>query len=153
MNYKPSIDEIQSLKNIKLMMEIYDRRRYRPLIRDEVAILRSLVKDFMRKIEKGDVWEIKESEYEMLDEFLRGRMENEARSMLFATETILYLMHHNNRSIDIYLGRGSDEISVSARMVQEALNLQRGGYGEIEPGEGEILLELWIDELQRRRLT
>lgn len=151
-DYEPATGEIQSLKNIKLMMEIYDRRRHRPLNRDEIAILRSLVKDFMRRVKRTDVWETKMSEYEMLDDFLTGELsENEGRSALFATETVLFLMHHNRNSIDVYLGREPYDRSISSKVVQVALDLQRGGYGEIPPGDAEVLLDIWIQELEGRR--
>ena len=153
--YKPIPGEIQYLRNIRQMMDIYDRRRHRPLNPNEILILRSLVKDFMRRVKRDDIsLETRRSEYEMLDEYLNGEWsENESRSVLFAAETVLYLMHWSGDAIDTYIGRKSDETSTSARVVHEALNLQRGGYGEMPPGEGEILLDLWIQELERRRYT
>ena len=159
-DYKPVPGEIQSLRNIKEMMDVYERRRHRPLTSQEVGILRFLVMDFRNKVKPEDIsLNSRVDEYHMLNEYLRGFSSSENRDMLFAAETVLYLMHWDGDAIEKYIGRefkGKRELSVSGSIILEALNLQRGGRagsGETPIGEGQHLIDIWIEELDRRRFT
>ena len=159
-DYRPIPGEIQSLRNIRELMDIYERRRYRPLTPQEVGILRFLVMDFKNKVKPEHIsLSSRVDEYHMLTKYLRGFSSSESRDMIFAAETVLYLMHWDGDAVERYLGKdfkGKNSVSVSGKVVLEALNLQRGGRagsGETPIGEGQMLIDLWMEELERRRLT
>jgi hypothetical protein len=175
--YKPVSGEIQALKNIRQLIDIFERRRYRPLTPQEIGIVRYLIKDFMRKVKKKDIsLTSRKDQYDMLGKYLYGISDKESRDILFAAETVLFLMHWSGDVIDKYIGRDITEVSItrefrnfyqdresvsprvsmSARVVLEALAIQRGGHagsGEMPIGEGQILIDLWVEELERRRLS
>lgn len=159
-DYKPIPGELQSLRNIRELIDVYERRRYRPLTPQEIGILRYLVIDFKRRVGPEDIsLTSRVDEYHMLDKYLHGFSGSENRDMLFAAETVLYLMHWDGDAIEKYIGRefkGKGELSVSGKIILEALTLQRGGRagsGETPIGEGQHLIDIWIEELERRRYT
>jgi len=157
-DYKPVPGELQYLRNIRELIDVYERRRYRPLTPQETGILRYLVLDFKKKVGLEDIsLGSRKDEYHMLDKYLHGFTESESRDMLFAAETMLYLMHWDGNVIEKYLGREREvKLSMSGKIVLESLSLQRGGYAGYEEtpiGEGQHLIDIWIEDLERRRYT
>lgn len=157
-DYKPVPGELQYLRNIRELIDVYERRRYRPLTPQETGILRYLVLDFKKKVSLEDIsLGSRKDEYYMLDKYLHGFTESESRDMLFAAETMLYLMHWDGNVIEKYLGREREvKLSMSGKIVLESLSLQRGGYAGYEEtpiGEGQHLIDIWIEDLERRRYT
>lgn len=157
-DYKPVPGELQYLRNIRELIDVYERRRHRPLTPQETGILRYLVLDFKKKVGLEDIsLGSRKDEYYMLDKYLHGFTESESRDMLFAAETMLYLMHWDGNVIEKYLGREREvKLSMSGKIVLESLSLQRGGYAGYEEtpiGEGQHLIDIWIEDLERRRYT
>jgi len=157
-DYEPVSGELQYLRNIRELIDVYERRRYRPLTPQETGILRYLVLDFKKKVGLEDIsLGSRKDEYHMLDKYLHGFTESESRDMLFAAETMLYLMHWDGNVVEKYLGREREvKLSMSGKIVLESLSLQRGGYAGYEEtpiGEGQHLIDIWIEDLERRRYT
>ena len=152
-DYQPIPGEILKLRNIKHMMDLYERRKHRTLTPQEIGALRFQVKDFMSALRKGDplILSIRGigSDYDRMDGYLKQGYP------MFAADTALFLLHQNEAVVSQYLGREPGK-SISSLIVYEALSLQRGGQSngdEIPIGEGQHLIDIWIEELDRRRLT
>lgn len=161
---KPVKGEIQGLKELLNLMDVFDRRGYIyhvPVGPQEAGAIMGMIKNFKNKINKEDLDDYLYSSYDLIDENVwEYKDTGNTKHLLHAVDSMLYILHNDSNALLIFIGRptehrGQDENFLAYRVPHVAMNLQRGFYGKsaTEVGEGQDLLKWWIRELEGRRLT
>ena len=142
------------------IMNIFDVRKHLhqgPMNPQEAGHTKALIKEFLSRVTVDRIELSHNKDYlEDIQDCLRNYgFTGDTKYLIFAIDGILSILHHDTRAMESFLGTDVRSYrTVSGYISREALDLQRGGRsGEYESGEGQALIELWIDELNRRRLT
>ncbi len=159
--YVPGRGEIYNLKLLKDVINVFDRRKFQirtPMSQGEANQTVGLINEFLAKVKYHDI-NIKHNrgylgEIKSLVNLYRE--EGKTGHLLLAVDGMMMILHHDKNALEKFLGTdydGGRYRTVSGVVAKEALDLQRGGRGEPGPGEGQHLIDIWIEDLERRRLT
>lgn len=157
--YIPAKGEIYNLKLFKELLNVFDRRKFQtktPISPQEEIQIIGIINEFTKKIDISQVGIGYKDYIEEVHNLLQYyRNEGKTVYLILAVDVILAVIHHNKNALEKFLETnytGGDR-TVTGVVAKEAMDLQRGSRGEVKPGEGQYLIDIWIEELDRRRLT
>ena len=162
-NIKPVKGEIMALKDLNDLMDVFDRRKYIhrvPMGPQEAGAVMDMIRNFKNKVGPDDL-DYSASTYDMIEKNVWDyKNTGNTTYLLTAVDNILFILHNSSSALLKFIGRPTvytqnDEHWFAWHITHTAMNLQRGFYGSsaTEVGEGQDLLEWWIEELERRRYT